>query len=94
MSTDINLCDEVGHRLIPIFVVKKPKSTITVIKENISNEEFLVRILGEEAYGGLHRLEIKIGERQDFSTLTSSDDGNFLFFGRGAYRIYKHNIES
>ena len=85
----MNICDETGFELVPIFIVKKPKSTITVIKENVSNEEFLQTILGREEYGGLHRLQIA-----DFATLTSSDDGNFLFFGRDAYRSHKDSIES
>ena len=47
-SYSMNLCDEEGYRLIPIFIIKKPKSTIAVIKENVSNEEFLQIILGKE----------------------------------------------
>ena len=80
------------ERLILLKIVdlgQKPKSTIAVIKVSLSNEEFLQTILGREEYGALHRLQ-----KAEFATLTSSDDGNWNFFGRDAYRSHKDIIES
>ena len=77
MSTPY-IFDEEGFKLIPLLVVKKPRATFALVKDNFSHEEFLVRVLGKVAYGRLHRLEVKLGNNKSCVTLTSSDDGNCI----------------